>query len=103
MRQTGPSGRPSRGQSSRDVQGVRIRPTKTSPASVGGGGSTATSLARTSFSLTMPAPPLHPASPRRSVDRDPHVRGLHPRIGLLPHRPLQIGRPPCRERGSPYV
>src|SRR5580693_6713966 len=53
MRQIGPSARPWRGQSSRDVQGVLMTPMNVSPASNEEGASTATSLRRTSFSLTM--------------------------------------------------
>jgi hypothetical protein len=47
-RQTGPSWRPCRGVSSRDFQGVRMRPTNTSPASRAGGMSTVISPSRIS-------------------------------------------------------
>src|ERR1700722_11386793 len=53
MRQIGPSARPWRGQSRREVQGVRIIPMKASPTSNDLGASTATSFRRTSFNLTM--------------------------------------------------
>src|SRR5580693_5382377 len=53
MRQTGPSARPWRGQSRREVQGVRMTPMNVSPASNEAGASTAISLRRTSFNLTM--------------------------------------------------
>src|SRR5277367_160853 len=53
MRQIGPSARPWRGQSRREVHGVRMTPMKASPASNDLGASTATSFRRTSFSLTM--------------------------------------------------
>jgi hypothetical protein len=53
MRQIGPSALPWRGQVKREVQGVRMVPMKTSPASVACGGATATSFSRISFSRTM--------------------------------------------------
>lgn len=55
--QSGPSGRPRRGVSSREVHGVRMRPMKTRPASRAAGGSTATSPALISLRRTMPASP----------------------------------------------
>lgn len=51
-----PVARPWRGQSRREVQGVRMTPTNTRPASNEDGASTATSLRRISFSLTMIRP-----------------------------------------------
>src|SRR5262249_23321188 len=45
--------RPCRGVTSREVQGVRMRPINTSPASVAAGGSIVTSDSRTSFSRTI--------------------------------------------------
>src|ERR1700733_9990840 len=53
IRQIGPSLRPWRGQSRREVHGVRMIPMKASPASNDLGPSTATSFRRTSFNLTM--------------------------------------------------
>src|SRR3954466_13672859 len=52
-RQIGPSCRPCRGVSSRDVQGVRMRPMKTSLASSGVGKSMVTSPSRISLSRTI--------------------------------------------------
>src|SRR5271165_4842675 len=52
MRQSGPSDRPCRGVSMREVHGVRMRPINTKPASVAGGIATATSAFRISFSRT---------------------------------------------------
>src|ERR1700733_9300384 len=53
MRQIGPSMRPCRGQSRREVHGVRMIPMKARPASNDWGASTATSFRRISLSLTM--------------------------------------------------
>ena len=52
MRQNGPSARPCRGVSIREVHGVRMRPINIKPASVVGGIATATSAFRISFSRT---------------------------------------------------
>jgi hypothetical protein len=57
MRHIGPSARPCRGVSIREVQGVRMRPINIKPASVAGGIFTATSAFRISFSrTTLPDP-----------------------------------------------
>jgi hypothetical protein len=53
MRQVGPSGRPSLGVTSLELQGVLMRPMKTKPASVADGMSTARSDWRISFSRTI--------------------------------------------------
>src|SRR5690349_951815 len=65
--QMGPSRRPCRGQSMREIQGVRTRPMKISPASVALGQSTTFSAARSSSSRTILA---------SVFDGDEHVRGL---------------------------
>src|SRR5262249_2631109 len=52
MRHSGPSDRPCRGVSIREVHGVWMRPINTKPASVAGGIATATSALRISFSRT---------------------------------------------------
>ena len=53
MRQNGPSARPCRGVSIREVHGVQMRPINTKPASVVGGIATETSAFRISFSRTI--------------------------------------------------
>jgi hypothetical protein len=53
MRQSGPSRRPCRGVTNRDVQGVRIRPIRINPATFACGSVTAISDSRISFSRTM--------------------------------------------------
>src|SRR6478609_2419287 len=84
MRQTGPSSRPCRGVSRRDVHGVWMAPMNTSPASVAGGGSTATSAARSSSSRTM-ASRARGRLTTRSVHRDHHVGRLDDGVRLLAH------------------
>src|SRR5262245_20193286 len=73
MRQVGPSARPCRGQVSRSVHGVWMRPMKYTPASVVAGSSTCTSPDRTSFSRTMMS----------AVDADHHVGGLDDGVAVL--------------------
>src|SRR5262249_57503579 len=73
MRQVGPSSRPCRGQASRSVHGVWMRPMKYTSASVCAGRSTATSPDRTSFSRTIGL----------TVEPDHHVRRLDDGVGVL--------------------
>src|SRR5262249_37739830 len=72
-RQVGPSSRPCRGQASRSVHGVWMRPMKYTSASVCAGRSTATSPDRTSFRRTIGL----------AVEPDHDVRRLDDGIGLL--------------------
>ena len=72
IRQIGPSRRPMRGASSRDAQGVRMVPMKTSPASEALGEATATSPCLISFSRTNAVP---------SVDGNHNVGSLDDRVG----------------------
>src|SRR5690606_41153061 len=78
----GPSRLPCRGVSSREVQGVRMRPMKYNDASRGSGASTATSPERRSVSVLI---------------SDPLV------VSHLLSQPWQIGRASCRERVLTWV
>ena len=69
-------GGPGAGSAADRVQGVPMRPMKTRPASVGGGASTATSPARTSFRRTMSQPGARTS--RREVRAGPRPRATAP-------------------------